>query len=121
LHGKLRACRALRVAFERGGGVIFWPAAVTIDFADAKALPRDDVRRLQALVDMAIESGRFFDLPAELTPPSPGLYYALTIETHRQRGTVRGEPSAFPAALSPLIEWLSPRAIPSAGPGAPPS
>jgi hypothetical protein len=121
LEGKLRACRALKVEFERGGGFVFWPAAVTIDFADAGALPRDDARRLQALVDVAIESARFFELPAELTPPGPQPYYALTIETHRQRGSVRGDPSAFPGAVSPLIEWLSPRAKPSASPGAPPS
>ena len=121
LDDELRACRALRVEFERGGGFIWWPAAVTIDFADAETLPWEDAIQLQALVDVAIESARFFELPAELTPPNPGLYYALTIETHRQRGSVRGEPSAFPSAVSPLIEWLSPRAKPSASPGAPPS
>jgi hypothetical protein len=121
LHGKLRACRALRVEFERGGGFIFWPAAVTIDFGDAKALPRDDARRLQALVAMAIESGRFFNLPEELTPPGPQPYYALTIETHWQKHSVHGDPSACPSALGPLIEWLAPRAVPADGPGAPPS
>ena len=121
LAGKLRACRALRVEFERGGGFIWWPAAVTIDFADAEALPAEDARQLQGLVDVAIESGRFFELPSELTPPGPQPYYALTIETHRQRGSVHGDPSAFPAAMGPLIEWLSPRAKPSTGPGAPPT
>jgi hypothetical protein len=94
---------------------------VTIEFADAKGLPWEDARQLQALVDLAIESGRFFELPEELTPPGPQPYYVLTIETHQQARGVRGDPWAFPAALGPLIEWLSPRAVPSDGPGAPPS
>jgi hypothetical protein len=117
----VRSCRPLRVVFERGGGFVWWPASVTIDFADAEALPRADARELQSLVDVAINTARFFELPPELTPPGPQPYYALTIETHEQRHGVRGDPWAFPAALSPLIEWLSPRAVPSAGPETPPS
>ncbi len=93
----------MRIQFERTGGFAGMRLAVTID---SEALSQEEAIRLRELVDAA----GFFELPEEITTPTPGadrFLYTLTVEVEGRRHTVRTSDAAAPAALRSLIDWLT--------------
>ncbi len=93
----------MRIHFERTGGFAGMGMAATIDTG---SLSQEEAAQLRDLV----EAAGFFDLPAEVTGPERGadrFLYRLTVEMEGRRHTVRTSDAAVPAALRPLIDWLT--------------
>lgn len=108
-----RTCDAIQVGLAQSGGVV-QPVIVDIDFGDAEKLSRQDAHELRALVDVAVEVGRFFEVPS--SPPShPNIpSTSLRLKTHGEEHTVTGT-EELPNALRSLAEWLAAgAALPSA-------
>lgn len=96
----------MRIEFERSGGFTGMLVQITID---TDALPAQDAEVLHNLV----ESANFFDLPEQITPPSPGadqFQYKVTVEEGEQRHKVATSDRAAPDSLQPLLRELTLRA-----------
>ncbi len=92
----------MKVEFERSGGLAGMRTAATIDSA---ALPPDEARKLQELVD----ASGFFDLPVTMESPSRGadrFQYKITITAGDRSHAVTASEEAIPAKVKPLIQWL---------------
>ncbi len=94
-----------RILFERTGGLT--GRKVSLDL-DLDQLPPDQARTLSLLLEQA----DFFNLPADLVPPSArdAFIYTLTLEAEMQVHTIRFGDTTAPNALRPLLEDLSQRA-----------
>ncbi|HEX6305061.1 MAG TPA: protealysin inhibitor emfourin [Anaerolineales bacterium] len=96
----------MRIQFERSGGFAGLLVQTTVD-TDSRPPPEAD-----KLVNL-VEEANFFDLPAQITSPSPGadqFQYKVTVEEGDQRHTVEISEPAAPDALRPLLRELTLRA-----------
>jgi hypothetical protein len=106
---------AMRIEFKRSGGYAGMPLSATID---VDALSPKESQHLRLLIDDA----DFFALPAVMTASVPGgdrFEYTLTVETPERRHTVEIHEAAAPAALRPLLQWLTSAAQAQRGSGVP--
>jgi nitrogen-specific signal transduction histidine kinase len=93
----------MRIEFERTGGVAGMRLAASLA---SDTLPEPDARELTRL----IEASRFFDLPdriEEANSSGDRFGYAITIDEGSRSHTVQISEAAVPAALRPLIGWLT--------------
>ena len=93
----------MRIDVVRTGGVAGVRRASSIA---SDTLPEHDTRELTRLV----EASRFFDLPGRIEHADSGgdrFGYAITIDDGSRSHTVEVDESAVPAALRPLIAWLT--------------
>lgn len=93
----------MRIELERTGGVTGMRLACSIA---SGTLPDSDAQELTRLV----ETSRFFDLPGRIeeTDSSGDRFgYAITIDDGSRSHTVQVSEAAAPAALRPLIGWLT--------------
>ena len=96
----------MRIQFERSGGFAGLLVQKTID---TDSLPLQEADKLVNLV----EEANFFDLPAQISAPSPGadqFQYKVTVEEGDQRHTVEIIEPASPDALRQLLRELTLRA-----------
>jgi hypothetical protein len=99
----------MRIHFERAGGFAA-PAMRQKVTIDPGTLPADEARSVADLVKAA-------DLPALANRPRPerarprpdAFHYRITVEDGGTRSTVEASDGDVPAALVPLIDWLSRR------------
>jgi hypothetical protein len=101
----------LRIHFERTGGFA-GPAARRTATVDADALPATEAEELRKLVQQA-------DVAALATPSATGgttrpdaFRYRLVIDTDGQQHAVSFSDTDMPAAIRPLVSWLTKRASP---------
>lgn len=93
----------MQIHFERTGGFVGIHLTTTIS---SDVLSPEEARRLQQMIDAA----NFFALPAVLTAKTPGadrFRYRLTVTTQDRQHTVEIGEGAVPAALRPLLDWLT--------------
>ena len=93
----------MRIDVVRTGGVAGVRRASSIA---SGALPEQDARELTRLV----EASGFFDLPGRIEQADSGndrFRYAITIDDGSRSHTVEVDEAAVPAALSPLMAWLT--------------
>ena len=93
----------MRIDLVRTGGVAGLRRASSIA---SDMLPDHDARELTRLV----EACRFFDLPGRIEQADTGndrLRYAITIDDGSRSHTVQVDEAALPAALRPLVAWLT--------------
>lgn len=96
----------MRIQFERSGGFAGMLVRTNIDTG---SLPPEEANKLKKMV---AEAG-FFDLPAQLSSPTPGadqFQYKVTIEEGDRRHTVETDDQAAPDSLWPLLRELTVRA-----------
>jgi hypothetical protein len=95
----------MRVRFQIGGGIGYFPGLAAPRTIDVDGL---DERTRQALTNL-VEEADFFNLPAH-TPPHPGSAdhqtYQITIEDAGRRHTVYVSDPVSPPPLQRLIELL---------------
>jgi hypothetical protein len=90
------------IHFERTGGFAGMRMTATVD---TESLSPEEAHDLHEMVDAA----GFFDLPAEITTPTPGtdrFHYKLTVEAEGRQHTVDVAEAAVPEALWPLLQQL---------------
>ena len=95
----------MRVDLVRTGGVAGMRRASRIA---SDTLTEDDARELTRLVD----ASRFFDLPGRIDHADTDgdrFRYAITIDDGLRSHTVEVAEAAVPAALRPLVAWLTRR------------
>ena len=100
----------MRIDVVRTGGVAGLRRASSIA---SDMLPEHDARELMRLV----EASRFFDLPGRIEQAmadnasadtgNDRFRYAITIDDGSRSHTVEVAEAAVPAALGPLIAWLT--------------
>jgi hypothetical protein len=93
----------MRIHFERSGGFTGMFVRATIDMA---ALPEDEARTLQDMIDAA----KLFELPENLTAAAGAdrFQYKLVIEREDQQPhTVHVGDAAAPPELQPLLRKLT--------------
>jgi hypothetical protein len=103
----------MRITFERSGGFAGMLFRTSIDTV---SLSKEEADKLQKMV---AEAG-FFDLPGELSSPSPGadqFQYKVSIEEGDRRHTVETSDQAAPDSLRPLLRELTIRARSAPGSG----
>jgi hypothetical protein len=103
----------MRIQFERSGGFAGLLVRTSIDTG---SLSKEEADKLQKMV---AEAG-FFDLPAQLSSPSPGadqFQYKVSIEEGDRRHTVETSDQAAPDSLWPLLRELTVRARSAPGSG----
>ncbi len=101
----------MRIQFERSGGFVGMLVQTTIDTA---SLPSEEAEKYQQMV----ENANFFDLPAQITSPSPGadqFQYKVTVEEEERWHTVETSDQAAPDSLWPLLRELTVSARSSGG------
>ena len=105
----------MKITFERSGGVGGFRLSAEVDTdskqlifgatRSAKTLSADEVRDLEKIVKAA----DFFSLPDVSSPrgkSSDPFQYVITIESGRQRRTIRTTDQSMPLALEPLVNKL---------------
>lgn len=93
----------MRIFFERTGGFAAIKLQRTLDSSE---LPPGEVKRL----DNLLKKSRFFELPARLECPTPGVdrfHYKLTVESNEGIRTVEAYDASIPAEMRPLIDFLT--------------
>ena len=93
----------MRIEFERTGGVAGLRLACSIG---SDTLPESDVRDLTQLV----EASGFFDLPGRIDAADTSgdrFVYTIAIDDGSRSHGVQVSEAATPAALRPLIAWLT--------------
>ena len=93
----------MRIEFERTGGVEGVRLACSLS---SDTLPDSDARELTRLV----EASGFFDLPGRIEEADSGgdrFGYAIAIDEGSRSHAVQVAEAAAPAALRPLIGWLT--------------
>jgi hypothetical protein len=91
-----------QIRFERSGGLLGRPAALTLDL---ESLPAKQARKLARLLD----ESDFFSLPPK-TPgrPSPDEYhYKISVEIEERSHSVEISDTTAPERLRPLLEELA--------------
>jgi hypothetical protein len=96
----------MHIQFERTGGF----AGLRLQHSvDAAKLPPEEAQSLHGMVQTA----GFFDLPETITTPTPGadrFQYKVSVDSGDRRHTVTIHEGATPAALKPLLAWLTDKA-----------
>jgi hypothetical protein len=95
----------MRIHFERGGG--FAPTAMrlshTVETQELPATEAAELRNLVSGADIAGLAGH-----ASNTPPRPdAFHYRLTIEDDAATHQIVTSDADMPAALRPLVSWLT--------------
>ncbi len=93
----------MRISLERSGGFAGMKVRRVIDSND---LPPSEAELLAAL----LKRSKFFELPPELTSPSPGadrFHYRLTVESDEGVRTVEASDASVPDGMRQLIDWLT--------------
>jgi len=93
----------MRIEFERTGGFAGMRLSTSVDVADLS--PRD-----QEMLESAVESADFFQLPRQMNSAAPGadrFQYHLVIEREGNCHEVEVGEAVIPDSLRPLIEHLS--------------
>jgi hypothetical protein len=96
----------MHIQFERTGGFAGLKLQHSVD--TATLLPEE----AQSLHGM-VQAAGFFDLPETVTTPLPGadrFQYKLTVDSGDRGHTVTIHEGATPAALKPLLVWLTDKA-----------
>ena len=92
----------MRIEYERSGGFAGMHFTTTVETA---ALPHAEAVKWHELVEQA----KFFELPAMIPAPTPGIdrfVYKLLIDDRGLQHTVEVGEAALPESLRPLIEQL---------------
>ena len=92
----------MRITFLRTGGFAGMRLSSTVD---TQALPAEDARLLEALV----ETAGFFKLPASIPAPAGGadrFQYHIAVEAPAGQHAVDVSETALPNELKPLVERL---------------
>ena len=97
----------MRIQFNSGGGVA-GPAGQRSCTVDTSKLAEPEASQVQTMVQAA-------DLPSLVNRPTPQsrpdeVYYEITMEDRGGSYTVSATNRSMPAALRPLVAWLSARA-----------
>ena len=91
----------MRVEFRREGG--FTGIPLTLDFETDSLSPNE-----AAILQKAVETAGFFDLPAVISPPKIGadrFQYVLTVDQNGKHHSIEfSEPA--PSALQNLLDFL---------------
>jgi hypothetical protein len=93
---------APRIFFERTGGFAGIAISVTVD---AKDLPADEMRRLEAMLNEA----DFFGLPEKISkqPAQPDrFHYEMAVQYGNRRHSVNVDEQVMPEKLAPLLRYL---------------
>ena len=92
----------MRIHFTRSGGFAGLQLSVSVA---SDTLPEQDVAELRRLID----ESDFFVLPAVLgdSAAADQFLYKVTVEQAAQQHTVEVTEDATPAALQPLLDWLT--------------
>jgi hypothetical protein len=93
----------MRIEFERTGGFAGMELSTSVEVEDLA--PRD-----RELLESAVESASFFQLPRRMISAAPGadrFQYHLVVEREGERHEVEVGEAVIPDTLRPLIDHLS--------------
>ncbi len=102
----------MRIQFDRAGGLAA-PAMRQSYTVESANLPADEANELKALVESAGIAELASTKGAAGAPDRPDMFrYRITVENDGKRHTAVFSDADMPAAIRPLISWLTRRASP---------